>query len=406
MSEVEKLLKSIEGLSPIEQAEYLMANYPKLVRAYGSAASDVARQFYQETRNEYFGEEDGEESFVARPAMAIPEAWAVEDIQKSARGGYARLPGIAVRRVMERADDTFRLNIRRDPKKARWAVVPHSGACGWCVLIASNGWRYSRESADAQRHDNCKCSIAADFDTDNPVLEGYDPKWMQQAYAKCEETVHDSVDQLWNELPAEKRAKYLKKGGRGKDGFKRDLVVAEMNRRDREWLRTGKAPAIDYGEKPREKYGSFINAGLPLSELYQTWNITGKDSEKKDLFIHDMMSLNGFSLILHDTISHGGLTNIDSDLNGRPCEFKSPDATPNQGSKDRFKFVQRRVQEARHQFHDENITDMRIVMSNYHTGFYGEDEVGAFKRFKKETMSQGFAEALFITKNGNVLRAI
>lgn len=404
-SEVEKLLKSIEGLSSIEQVEYLMANYPKLVQAYGVAASDVARQFYQEARNEYFGEEDRQESFVAKQAMTIPEAWAIEDIQKTARRSYKGLPGRAVRHVMERADNTIRINISRDPKKARWAVVPHPGACGWCILIAGNGWRYSYNSVDAQRHDNCKCSIVPDFDADNPSLDGYDPKVMQDAYAKCEETIHDSVDQLWNELPAEKKAKYLKKGGRGKDGFRRDLVVAEMNRRDREWLRTGKAPAIDYSEKPREKYGSFINAELPLSEIYRVWNITGNDPEKKDLFIHDTLSSSGFVISVHETVQNGGMTNIDADLNGHRCEFKSPNAMPNPRSRDELKFVKRNLQNARHKFRDEEISEMRVVLSNYHTGFYGEAEMRVFERLVREAKLQGFTEAIFLTKTGSILRA-
>ena len=382
MSEVEKLLKSIEGLSPIEQAEYLMANYPKLVRAYGSAASDVARQFYQETRNEYFGEEGGEESFVARPAMAIPEAWAVEDIQKSARGGYARLPGIAVRRVMERADDTFRLNIRRDPKKARWAVVPHPGACGWCVLIAGNGWRYSRESADAQRHDNCKCSIAADFDTDNPALDGYDPKWMQQAYAKCEETVHDSVDQLWNELSPEKKAKYLKKGGRGKDGFKRDLVVAEMNRRDREWLRTGKAPEIDYGFWTSKERHAL------------------EDHERKQ---HRFLSTQGFSFVPIPT-DRNAPASIDLWMNGNLWELKSVSGG--------LLRVKQRVDDAVSKWerlHAKGLalqSTPKVIVDNRDGKASTKEVIATVEEKMKEHAAAGFNEAYVIDHDGRILRVV
>ncbi|MBQ9059060.1 MAG: hypothetical protein IJ125_07745 [Atopobiaceae bacterium] len=398
--EVVKLLESIEKLNPYEAAEFLSATYPKLLKAYGKTAADVARQFYQDTRDSYYEDEDDVSDYVARTAAAIPDRWAQEDIVKASSKGLDILPGRAVRHTMERADATIKTNIRRDPKKARWAVVPHPGACAWCILIAGNGWRYSYESVNAQRHDNCKCSVVADFDQDSPALEGYDPKAMQDAYAKCEETIHDSVDDLWNALSDEKRAKYLKQGGRGKDGFKRDLVLAEMNRRDREWLRTGKAPEIDYSEKSRAQFG--VRAHNAKDYLRQNFIVIG--NEWKDLFVHDSLQAAGFSIIPHRTIQEGGITNRDISIGNSIWEIKSPEAQPNSYSKDELKFVQRRVQRARHQFRDEGISDVRIVFNNYYTGFYGKDETRVYTRFRDEVAKQGIADALFITKKGIVMR--
>ena len=151
---------------------------------------------------------------------------------------------------MQRADQTLAYNVRHDTARGRWAIVPHPGACGWCIMVASNGWAYSERSVNAQRHDGCKCSVAIDFDRDKPYLVGYNPKAMQDAYSKCYGAVKDDLQRRWHALPNERKAKYLKKGGRGFDGFRRDQIVAEMNKRDRGWLQTGRAPDVVY-EKPR-----------------------------------------------------------------------------------------------------------------------------------------------------------
>ena len=253
---VRDLLARLEGLEPWEQAEMLMAEYPKLVKAYGRVAADVARQYYQESRDAWYERTDEEVSdYYAQSAIDIPGSWANEDVQKAATDGLGCLPKMAVRRMMQRADETIALNVRRDGARGRWAVVPHPGACGWCILVAGNGWAYSERSVNAQRHDGCKCSVAVDFDRENPSLAGYDPKVMQQAYADAYDTVVDDLHRQWNALPEDKKAKYLARGGRGFDGFRRDQVVAEMNRRNRDWLATGvpRFRTKESGAKPLKK---------------------------------------------------------------------------------------------------------------------------------------------------------
>ena len=237
---VEELLAKLDGLTQLEQAEYLMANYPKLVRAYGKVAADVARQYYQESRDAHFEGDDDATEYTAQAAPPVQERWAAEDVRKAAQDGLGYLPKVAVRRVMQRADQTLAYNVRHDTARGRWAIVPHPGACGWCIMVASNGWAYSERSVNAQRHDGCKCSVAVDFDRDNPSLVGYNPKAMQQAYVDAYDTVRDDLQRHWDTLPDEKKAKYLRKGGRGFDGFRRDQIVAEMNRRNRDWLQVGK----------------------------------------------------------------------------------------------------------------------------------------------------------------------
>lgn len=180
---VEELLAKLEGLTWLDQAQYLLANYPKLVKAYGKVAADVARQFYQEQRDSSNLETD----YVAQSAQPIPEQWLQEDVSDAFTGNHgmsvAKLPGKASKRAMQRADETIGYNARRDGAHPWWAIVPNSGACAFCVMVGSRGFVYhTNNTADAQRHSNCKCTIVCDFDTDNPALDGYNPGKLYDQY--------------------------------------------------------------------------------------------------------------------------------------------------------------------------------------------------------------------------------
>ncbi|MBR3385946.1 MAG: hypothetical protein IKG69_12210 [Atopobiaceae bacterium] len=180
---VEELLSRLDGLTPLEQAEYLMANYPKLVKAYGRVAADVARQYYQEQRDG----SDLDTDYVAQSAQPIPEQWLQEDVSDAFTGNHgmtvAKLPGKASKRAMQRADETIGYNARRDKAHSWWAIVPNPGACAFCVMVGSRGFVYhTNNTADAQRHSNCKCVVVCDFDTENPALDGYDPGKLYDQY--------------------------------------------------------------------------------------------------------------------------------------------------------------------------------------------------------------------------------
>lgn len=180
---VEELLSHLDGLTSLEQAEYLLANYPKLVRAHGKVAADVARQFYQENRDA----SDLDTDYVAQSAQPISEQWLQEDVSDAFTGNHGmtveKLPGKASKRAMQRADETIGYNARRDRAHPWWAIVPNPGACAFCVMVGSRGFVYhTNNTADAQRHLNCKCAVVCDFDTDNPALDGYDPGKLYDQY--------------------------------------------------------------------------------------------------------------------------------------------------------------------------------------------------------------------------------
>lgn len=335
-----------------------------------------------------------------------------EGFEKFLEGVVAR----AKRNVSHAADREVALasaKMGRAHKGVRFARVPSGPSCGFCIMLASRGFVYAtRESAGefTRFHDDCDCRIVAGMQ--GMEVEGYDPDGLYDRYARCVmaingDTLSSSNGRIfedWDRLTPEEQAEWGKKAKNGKDAFNNYFehrVCREMDTRDREWLWSGTEPEIDYSKKARDAYGVMVSDPADYSSRSFEW----RGNEWKDLFAHDSLSASGFLVCSHETIENGGETNIDIDLNGNRCEVKSPEAVPNPSSKDELKFIQRNVQTARHQLIENNVSERRIVISNYYTGFYGEDEDRVFQRFRKEIELQGFIEALFIKKDGTVLRA-
>lgn len=235
-SEVRRLIESTAGMDADSAYAYVLRNYPKLVRAYGRVAADVARRYYQDQRDEY----DMDEGFRATAAGDGEASWYEDDvgqafgrIEPAAGHNLATpemLPGRAIQRVMGRADRTIDMNLASDPVDGLWAVVPHPGACGFCVMVGANGFTYHSEaSADAQRHPNCRCAVCVDFGS-RPELDGYDPSGLYDVYDQAARAARPEADERWAAMSAEERASYGRRGRSAKDVFRTKLITAEIDR--------------------------------------------------------------------------------------------------------------------------------------------------------------------------------
>ena len=403
----------------------------RIIDDYGDASAALGADFYETVLD--VTENDG----IATMPAGVDRRRVEKAVRKSASdlfgddadlGKYADGVSTFLERVVShRADEcvaesTVAANeaLARKGKKQvkKFARVPNGPSCGFCIMLASRGFVYAtRKSAGelTRFHNRCDCRIVEGYD--GMHVEGYDPDGMYKRYKSCRDAIRadekDSpVRKDWDALPAEEKAKYYDPRDPKKkpsyDQYLQHRITEEMDTRDRQWLYDGTLPAIDYGEKQRERYGILLDPDLPLDQRYRLNNIKSKDTERKDLFAHDMLQRNGFNVRSRLTINQGGDENIDIDLGGFLCEVKSPEAVPNPDAEDELKFVYRDVQRARHQFEerDGDPVGMRIVLSNYYTGFGPEYEEAIFERFCHEARRQGFVEALFITKSGEVWRAI
>lgn len=204
--------------------------YAALVRKLGKYAAQVALEFYEQLREQA----DPAETYTPKafePSNAGLLAWDASNMS------HAQLLGIAALRVMQYADETITRNAWSDPAHPRYALVTHAGACGWCMLIGSNGWMYSSEkTAAATRHANCRCTVVADFDVKNPSLKGYDPDALVDVYTQARRNVASDAQRQWSQMDEAEHAKYTRtyrssKVGTGVyDVYLRNRIVAEMTR--------------------------------------------------------------------------------------------------------------------------------------------------------------------------------
>lgn len=225
----------LDGLAGDALVSALDALYPRLVAEYGTYAAACAVEFYEGLR-------EGSVAVGAyEPLQYYPKDWGLlrTDVSSEARPGRGTadvLSGLSARsqqRVMAYADETLVRNAQLDPAHPKWAIVPHAGACGWCVMLGSNGFMYRSEgAADAARHPSCKCVPVVDFDTRNPRLDGYDPDAMRASYRSCREAVEEGAQEKWASMGAGERSRYRRNGKASYDAFLRNRIVAEMSVRN------------------------------------------------------------------------------------------------------------------------------------------------------------------------------
>lgn len=229
---VAQLEAKLSGIPPSEAEAALTAAYMALVARYGSFAAAIAVDFYTRQR-----EASGVSSVFVPELSGTAPAWALRwDVSDAYSGrdlakAVEKLGGRSVQRVMEQADDTLLRNARRDPARPKWALIPHAGACGWCAMLASNGFVYASEAtAGKSRHPHCRCRPVVDFDGD-PLLEGYDYSRYEKEYLKARKAVEQDAREKWDAMSDEERAAYKAKGRGAYDHYLRNRITAQMDAR-------------------------------------------------------------------------------------------------------------------------------------------------------------------------------
>ena len=147
-------------------------------------------------------------------------------ILNEAQEGYATvsavelLSNVANREIKNASDYCVRQNVRRDPAKPRYAIVPNGDACAFCQMRASLGYTYGDEDA-AHSHDHCTCMATPVFG--NEEIEGYNPKEYEDKYDKAEEALEDG--NISKEL---KQRIEREKSEKGKDFSKTNAILMVM----------------------------------------------------------------------------------------------------------------------------------------------------------------------------------
>lgn len=273
--------------------------------------------------------------------------------------------------------------------KLRYARVPMGNACAFCLMLATRGFDYyTRTSAGEDKghyHIHCHCKIVAG--TKNTKVAGYDPDGLNKRIKQ----VADSLgiqNFSWKDCMNNSSIQYR--------------LQKEIQFRDKDWVLTGKLPEIDYSKNPRQNYG----VRKVENNDYSKENFKKRKNEWRDLFVHDTLARNGYSVAANADIMRGGSTNIDLFVAGLKAEVKSPEAEYIASAKDPFKFVQRNVEKARNQFKADGEENKGIVFSNFYTGYEANLEEKVLERFTREAKRNHFQNAWFISKNGQLKKVI
>lgn len=344
--DVSRVVEAFAG-DPDALRDALLTSYPAIVEKYGDLAASSAMEFYEESR------ELARAPGLYSPVMADADPRDVlERNVRYSMGDYygtgdkaalaSRLGDSAQRHVMNAAERTLVANAKRDRAHPRWALVPHAGACPYCMMLGSRGFAYrSKDTAMASRHDGCGCTPVVDFDRKSPKLKGYDPDALYDQWKHPE---------IYDGMPDETRA-----------------VVSSL----RVYEASGKA-------RYHKPISSFI----------------GTDDER-DLFAHKAILDAGRELDVLKEDAPDGYSNIDLLIDGVKYEVKSP---VNSG----LRVVEQNLRKAKRQFekqYGEPQKEVTVVFNG--AGVELEDEVIA-RGIEREMARHGIDRVIQIRKDGTI----
>jgi len=152
---------------------------PRLVSIYGSAASTLGADWYDEMR----AAAKVKGRFRAIPAE-LPDIgrtdalarWGVSPLfqAESDFASALTLVGGGLQRIIADTDRQSVIgSLRDDPQAAGWERET-AGGCDFCVMLAGRGAVYSADTADFSSHDHCRCTAVPIFGEGHEVRESTD----------------------------------------------------------------------------------------------------------------------------------------------------------------------------------------------------------------------------------------
>lgn len=166
---------------------------PDLVQTYGSTASLLGADFYDELRN--LPVSAGRFSALLSEPASLTRAqamtrWGIGEVfNGNPAAALINLSGGVQRLVMEPARATIARSASRDPVRTLWARVPGGGdTCNFCIMVASQGAVYgSEDSAGGMNdyHDRCEC-VPTPVRSNEDYPDGYDPDALYEQYSNTD----------------------------------------------------------------------------------------------------------------------------------------------------------------------------------------------------------------------------
>ena len=195
----------------VPNAKDIPALLRQVTQAYSTMSAALAATYYSSirkasrVRSKYTAE-----PFTAYDAGKVTAA--TEAILSEVSEGRATvalealLADLVSRYIKDSADACIRGNVRKDPAKPKFAIVPNGDACAFCQMRASLGYTYADEDA-IESHDHCTCVATPVFG--DSTIQGYDPSVYRDRYDEAARAYRngDISDELKERIEAQKAEK-------------------------------------------------------------------------------------------------------------------------------------------------------------------------------------------------------
>lgn len=174
VAEIEEVFSSLNLNRPEASRDELLRVMPELVSSFGSAASQVAMDYYDEAR--FMAGVAG--SFRAIEAVS-PYQDVVEPLVRRAAGALFTdypvdaldtLTSTAPKYALGAPRQTVLASVAGDPEAAGWRRETRGATCNFCKALAARGAVYRKGSDNFAAHAHCDCVSVPSWDPSAPEV--------------------------------------------------------------------------------------------------------------------------------------------------------------------------------------------------------------------------------------------
>lgn len=174
VAELEDFFASLDLSKPEAARDSLLVAVPQFVDDFGSSASAVAMDFYDEARFEA-----GATTRFRAVEGVNPYLTAVEPMVRRAAGALwteapeatlQTLTASAPKYALAAPRETILENANRDPEADGWRRETRGATCEFCKALAARGGVYREATASFAAHAHCDCAAVPNFDTSLPAV--------------------------------------------------------------------------------------------------------------------------------------------------------------------------------------------------------------------------------------------
>lgn len=243
-------IEQIKGITYTNIAEFrdqVIAILGPLFAVATDEAASFAAVMYDEIRELNTGEQFGASAYSGYKQGATNGAVKALVSRVESAGLQSFLTGISQRcdlEIKQAAAESVVYNSVLDPKSTGYARVPQGQAtCGFCLMLASFGYRYEDRGKIKHVHPNCDCRIVPWFE--GMSVKDYDPDGMYDRFNQCLDSLggNKGIHDMWDALPEGERNAYLERHhnrtSQAFTAFKNNRLSEAISASGAEWFRFG-----------------------------------------------------------------------------------------------------------------------------------------------------------------------